>query len=75
MILEDVKDQLIIDPQLNLVAADKPFVVILIAVEGNHLALCGICFKKRTQEESSLFDHCANCWHLAVDTFIHCVRR
>ncbi len=31
-------------------AADEPFVVILVAVEGNHLALCGIWFKRRTQE-------------------------
>jgi hypothetical protein len=50
MILEDVKDQLINDPQLNLVAADEPFVVILVAVEGNHLALCWIWFERRTQE-------------------------
>jgi hypothetical protein len=50
MTLEDVKDQLINDPQLNLMALDKLIVVILIAVEGNHLVLCGIWFKKRTQE-------------------------
>jgi hypothetical protein len=50
MILEDVKDQLIDDPQLNLVAADEPFVVILVAVEGNHLALRGIWFERRTHE-------------------------
>jgi hypothetical protein len=48
MILEDVEDQLINDTQLNLVTADKPLVVVLVAVEGNHLALRGIYFEGRT---------------------------
>ena len=45
MILEDMQDQLVDDAKLNLVSADKPLVVVFVAIKSNHLAFCGVLFE------------------------------
>jgi hypothetical protein len=52
MILEDVENQLINDPQLNLVAVDKPFVVVLITIKGGGLALRRVCLERGSQKNA-----------------------
>jgi hypothetical protein len=42
MILQDMQDQLVDYAKLNHVSADKPLVVVFIAIKSNHLAFCGV---------------------------------
>ena len=52
MILQDMQDQLVDDAGLNLVSADKPFVVFFVAIKSNHLAFCGVLFESIGQQDA-----------------------
>ena len=52
MILKDMQDQLVNDAKLNLVLADKPLVVVLVAIKSNHLAFGGVLFEGIGQQDA-----------------------
>ena len=54
MILQDVQNQLVDDAKLNFVAADESLVGVVIAIESNHLAICGVCITTQGETITSV---------------------
>ena len=52
MILQDMQDKLVDDAKLNLALADKPLVVVFVAIKSNHLVFCGILFERIGQQDA-----------------------